>query len=150
MPRATWKAQDTRSLMDMFSTGTWSGLQQYSMPGGRRARKYSRKLPLEAYSTITYRGPGDDWREYNHQKMGGASKFKSRQERRNEGSVKENVKVKKLKTEIYLRVIRSSKSTSYVNIGEYMFFFKIRVNSLKIDDRFLPISFPLPVLSIIF
>lgn len=26
IPRATWKAQDTRSLMDMFSTGTWYGL----------------------------------------------------------------------------------------------------------------------------
>lgn len=27
------------------------------MPGGRRARRYSRRFPLEAYSTITYRGP---------------------------------------------------------------------------------------------
>lgn len=28
------------------------------MPGGRRARRYSLRLPFEAYSTITYRGPG--------------------------------------------------------------------------------------------
>lgn len=28
------------------------------MPGGRRARRYSRRLPLAAYSTSTYRGPG--------------------------------------------------------------------------------------------
>lgn len=27
------------------------------MPGGRLARRYSRKLPLAAYSTSTYRGP---------------------------------------------------------------------------------------------
>lgn len=27
------------------------------MPGGRRARRYSLRLPLEAYSTRTYRGP---------------------------------------------------------------------------------------------
>lgn len=27
------------------------------MPGGRRARRYSRRLPLAAYSTSTYRGP---------------------------------------------------------------------------------------------
>lgn len=27
------------------------------MPGGRRALRYSLRLPLEAYSTITYRGP---------------------------------------------------------------------------------------------
>lgn len=28
------------------------------MPGGLRARRYSLRLPLEAYSTRTYRGPG--------------------------------------------------------------------------------------------
>lgn len=30
------------------------------MPGGRRARRYSLRFPLEAYSTRTYRGPAGD------------------------------------------------------------------------------------------
>lgn len=30
------------------------------MPGGLRARRYSLRLPFEAYSTRTYRGPAGD------------------------------------------------------------------------------------------
>lgn len=36
------------------------------MPGGRRARRYSLRLPLEAYSTSTYRGPATHSESVTH------------------------------------------------------------------------------------
>lgn len=73
MPLANWYVHDTKSLNVICSSGTLLISNEYSIPGGRRARRYSRRFPLEAYSTITYNGPLD---KQNRVKTGVRSKGK--------------------------------------------------------------------------